>query len=86
MELQDHAATAATITVALIGRDGLAELSPETRARLDAVLPPTWSKANPVDIVGDADAARDPAALAALLADKANDAVLVLNVPTGPDS
>jgi acetyltransferase len=60
----------------------LAELSPETRARLDAVLPPTWSKANPVDIVGDADAGRYSAALAALLADKANDAVLVLNVPT----
>ena len=60
----------------------LAELSPETRARLDAALPPTWSKANPVDIVGDADAARYAAALAALLADKANDAVLVLNVPT----
>ena len=60
----------------------LAELSPETRARLDAVLPPTWSKANPVDIVGDADAARYSAALEALLADQANDAVLVLNVPT----
>jgi acetyltransferase len=60
----------------------LAELSPETRARLDAVLPPTWSKANPVDIVGDADAGRYSAALVALLADTANDAVLVLNVPT----
>jgi acetyltransferase len=36
----------------------MAELSAETSARLDAVLPPTWSKANPVDIVGDADAAR----------------------------
>jgi acetyltransferase len=60
----------------------LAELSPDTRARLDAALPPTWSKANPVDIVGDADAARYSAALEALLADKDNDAVLVLNVPT----
>ncbi len=60
----------------------LAELSPETKARLDAVLPPTWSHANPVDIVGDADAARYDAALAALLADKDNDALLVLNVPT----
>jgi acetyltransferase len=60
----------------------LADLSPETKARLDAALPPTWSKANPVDIVGDADAARYSAALEALIADKANDAVLVLNVPT----
>jgi acetyltransferase len=59
-----------------------AELSPETREKLDAVLPDTWSKANPVDIVGDADAARYLAALDILLADKSNDAVLVINVPT----
>ena len=31
--------------------------------RLDRALPPTWSRANPVDIVGDADAARYGAAL-----------------------
>jgi acetyltransferase len=60
----------------------LADISSQTRARLDAVLPPTWSKANPVDIVGDADAGRYAAALEALLADDANDALLVLNVPT----
>src|SRR6516165_1297235 len=60
----------------------LAEISSQTRARLDSVLPPTWSKGNPVDIVGDADAARYEAALEALLADKQNDAVLVFNVPT----
>ena len=29
-----------------------------TRAALDAVLPPTWSHGNPVDIIGDADAGR----------------------------
>ena len=39
-------------------------------------LPPTWSKANPIDIVGDADAARYSTALEALLADPENDAVL----------
>jgi acetyltransferase len=60
----------------------LAELSAETKAWLDSRLPPTWSKSNPVDIVGDADAARYAAALEALLADAENDAVLVLNVPT----
>ena len=60
----------------------LAELSIETKARLDSVLPRTWSQANPVDIVGDADADRYAAALEALLADSRNDAVLVLNVPT----
>ncbi len=60
----------------------VAELSPDTRARLDAVLPPTWSKANPIDIVGDADAERYAAALEALIEDRDNDAILVLNVPT----
>ncbi|HEY8381921.1 MAG TPA: bifunctional acetate--CoA ligase family protein/GNAT family N-acetyltransferase [Microvirga sp.] len=60
----------------------LANVSPETVARLDQVLPPTWSHANPVDIIGDADAARYAAATEALLADPENDAVLVLNVPT----
>ncbi|HET9903128.1 MAG TPA: bifunctional acetate--CoA ligase family protein/GNAT family N-acetyltransferase [Xanthobacteraceae bacterium] len=60
----------------------LATLSPATLDALDRAMPPTWSRANPVDIVGDADAARYAAALAALLADPENDAVLVLNVPT----
>ena len=59
-----------------------AELSPRTRAKLDAALPATWSKSNPVDIVGDADAARYLAALEPLLDDDGNDAVLVINVPT----
>src|SRR3954453_4174073 len=60
----------------------LAALSPDTVAKLDRVLPPTWSRANPVDIIGDADAARFAAGLEALLDDGENDAVLVLNVPT----
>src|SRR5215472_8950798 len=60
----------------------VADLSADTLARLDAVLPPTWSKGNPVDIIGDADAERYACALDALLADPENDAVLVINVPT----
>ncbi|MBC7580290.1 bifunctional acetate--CoA ligase family protein/GNAT family N-acetyltransferase [Tardiphaga sp.] len=63
-----------------------ASISPSTRAQLDAVLPPTWSGANPVDIIGDADAARYAAALEILLADPANDAVLVMNVQTAISS
>ncbi|MEH2608723.1 bifunctional acetate--CoA ligase family protein/GNAT family N-acetyltransferase [Bradyrhizobium sp. AZCC 1693] len=59
-----------------------ADISPATRETLDTVLPPTWSKSNPVDIVGDADPARYAAALEALLADASNDAVLVMNVQT----
>jgi acetyltransferase len=60
----------------------LAGISEATLQRLDSVLPPTWSHGNPVDIIGDADAARYAAGLEALLADPENDAVLVLNVPT----
>ena len=60
----------------------LAGISPQAMARLDAALPPIWSRANPVDIAGDADEARYAAALEPLLEDGANDAVLVMNVPT----
>ena len=60
----------------------LAGISPETMNKLDAALPPIWSRANPVDIAGDADAARYSAALEALLEDPQNDAILVMNVPT----
>ena len=59
-----------------------ASISADARKSLGAVLPLTWSGANPVDIVGDADASRYAAALEVLLADPGNDAVLVLNVQT----
>jgi len=59
-----------------------AAITPATRERLNAVLPRTWSRSNPVDIVGDADAARYAAALEVLLADPSNDAILVMNVQT----
>ncbi len=60
----------------------LADISPDTMTRLDAVLPPIWSRANPVDIAGDADESRYAAALEELLGDRENDAILVMNVPT----
>ena len=60
----------------------LANLSERTRANLAAVLPPTWSQGNPVDVIGDADATRYEAALEALLAGDDADAVLVINCPT----
>jgi len=70
-------------TDSLIARGGrLAELSEETLAALNEVLPPTWSKGNPVDIIGDAPGERYAAALEAVLADRGKDAVLVLNCPT----
>lgn len=60
----------------------LAEIAPETRAALDRVLPPNWSRANPVDIIGDADAERYRAAFEPLLGDAASDAILAINCPT----
>src|SRR4051794_13624341 len=75
--------------IGVLAIDRLAELggtpatiTPGVRKQLDGVLPPTWSGSNPVDIVGDADPARYAAALKVLLADPANDAVLVMNVQT----
>jgi acetyltransferase len=64
----------------------LAAISPDTMQALDAVLPPAWSRCNPIDIGGDADDRRYAAALEHLLRDKANDAVLVLNAPTALSS
>lgn len=75
--------------IGVLAVDRLAELggipaamTPDVRAKLDAVLPPTWSGSNPVDIVGDADPARYAAALEVLLNDSDSDAVLVMNVQT----
>ena len=68
---------------ALEALDGhLAEMSDATRSTLDAVLPPIWSKANPVDIIGDATGERYAAALEILMRDRESDAILVINCPT----
>ena len=60
----------------------LAPLPPAAKAKLDAVLPPTWSKDNPVDIIGDAPGRRYADALRILLEDGDQDALLILNSPT----
>ncbi|WP_045738089.1 bifunctional acetate--CoA ligase family protein/GNAT family N-acetyltransferase [Xanthomonas sp. MUS 060] len=60
----------------------LAALSPQTQQRLQQALPQEQPHANPVDILVDADGERYAAAIAALLDDTQNDAVLVVNVPT----
>ncbi len=72
---------------ALIAKGGkLAALSADTIARLDAVLPPTWSRANPVDIIGDARPERYAAAIDPLFDDPGVDAVLIMNCPTAVTS
>jgi acetyltransferase len=60
----------------------LANLAPRTIEQLDRMLPATWSRGNPVDIIGDAPGARYTAALKALFGDPGVDAFLVLNCPT----
>lgn len=70
-------------TDALIAAGGkLAALQPDTINRLDAILPPTWSRANPVDIIGDAGPERYRQAVETVLDDNGHDGLLVLNVPT----
>ncbi|WP_321396137.1 bifunctional acetate--CoA ligase family protein/GNAT family N-acetyltransferase [Emcibacter sp.] len=60
----------------------LAALSEETNSRLGEVLPETWSKGNPVDIIGDAGPQRYEDAMEIVLDDPGVDAVMVINCPT----
>jgi len=66
----------------ILGGGGLAALSDASRAELDRVLPPTWSRANPVDIIGDAPAQRYVDTLQVLLQAEEADAVLLIHAPT----
>jgi len=59
----------------------LAALSSETLAQLDALLPATWSRGNPLDIIGDATAERYRHAVAHCLQDDGVDGVLVILTP-----
>lgn len=60
----------------------LDDLSDGVRSALDTALPPTWSHANPIDIIGDAPVERYTATLQALLADRDTGSVLFLHAPT----
>lgn len=60
----------------------IAHLSEQTLNQLDAVLPATWSKGNPVDIIGDAPAERYVDALNVLAGDSDTDAVLFIHAPS----
>ncbi|MDQ1279227.1 MAG: acetyltransferase [Thermoproteota archaeon] len=71
-------------TDALISRGGkLATLSPKTLEALNKVLPPFWSKANPIDILGDAKADRYRAATEICLRDDEIDGLLIIYTPQG---
>ncbi|PMB42497.1 acetyl CoA synthetase subunit alpha [Fischerella thermalis CCMEE 5330] len=69
-------------TDALITDGGeLAELSPETYAALNELLPPQWSHNNPIDILGDADPMRYAKALEIVAKDPNSDGLLVILTP-----
>ena len=69
-------------TDALITGGGeLAELTPETMEAYNAVLPPTWSHNNPVDIIGDASPKRYAKALEIAAKDPHSDGMLVILTP-----
>ncbi|MFN4337102.1 MAG: GNAT family N-acetyltransferase [Candidatus Nitrosocaldus sp.] len=72
---------------ALIANGGkLAELDPYTIEELNRVLPKHWSKGNPIDLIGDADASRYRRALELCLKDNNIDGILVIYTPTIIDS
>jgi acetyltransferase len=69
---------------ALIDTGGqLAELTPETMEALNNLLPPHWSRNNPIDILGDADAQRFAKALEIVAKDSTTDGMLVVTAPQG---
>ena len=65
----------------VLGYGELAELSAQTMADLNALLPACWSHHNPVDVLGDADAARFSQALRIVVKDNAVDGMLAILTP-----
>jgi acetyltransferase len=69
-------------TDALISNGGeLAELAPETVQALNEILPPHWSRNNPIDILGDAGPERYAKALEIAFKDPNSDGLLVVLTP-----
>ncbi|MCG8511748.1 MAG: GNAT family N-acetyltransferase, partial [Rhodospirillales bacterium] len=72
---------------ALISGGGtLATLKPETIDKLNKHLPDTWSKANPVDIIGDAPRERYATTLEILAEAEEVDTILAMHCPTATAS
>jgi len=72
----------ALATDRLIASGGeLADLSPASRAALDQLLPPCWSHGNPIDVLGDADAAHFARAVEIAADDPGADGVLAVLTP-----
>jgi len=65
----------------LLNGGELAPLTDDTRAALDRALPAHWSHANPVDVLGDADADRYAAAVDIVAKDSTTDGMLIVLTP-----
>jgi acetyltransferase len=72
---------AADALIALGGQ--LAELTPQTLQTLNSILPPHWSKGNPVDMLADSEASHYATVMEAVVKDPNCDGVLVVTVPQG---
>jgi acetyltransferase len=71
-------------TDAIISNKGnLAQISNKTLSKIDKILPPYWSKANPIDLLGDASAERYSGVIDACLDDKNIDGLLIIYTPQG---
>jgi acetyltransferase len=73
-------AVLATDALVLNGAE-VAQLAPATIEALNKVLPPTWSRNNPIDIIGDADPERYAKALEIVAKDPNSDGLLVILTP-----
>lgn len=72
------------VTDSLVEHGGhLSELSEKTIAALEAELPPYWSHANPIDVLGDATSERYVTVMKACLADRGVNGVLLMYTPQG---
>ncbi len=65
----------------ITNRGELAQLSEKTMSELNDFLPPHWSRNNPVDILGDADAERYAKAIQIAANDENSDGLLVILTP-----
>jgi acetyltransferase len=61
----------------------LAELAPESLEKLNAFLPPHWSRSNPIDILGDANPDQVAKALQVAVSEPNADGLLMVTAPQG---
>ncbi len=64
----------------------LAKLSDKTLSKIDSILPPHWSKRNPVDVLGDAGVDRYVKAVNACLEDRNVNGIMAIYTPQGAAS